>query len=136
MKQLFKGSVAIILTAIFFLLCMPSYVAADQLDYSDLSDVELIMVYLGFKSEMYDRGVLEIKPKELPKDYEEAMIGFVTKNCDFVLNANTHKIHLPTCNSVRDMNISNMILFTGTLQEALKLEKYQLCNSCNKKIKR
>ncbi len=48
---------------------------------------------------------------------------------DYILNKNTHKIHLPSCSSVSDMKENNKTYFTGTLDELIE-EGYSPCKRC------
>ncbi|MBR0145286.1 MAG: DNA/RNA non-specific endonuclease [Eubacterium sp.] len=47
----------------------------------------------------------------------------------FILNTNTMKIHLPTCDSVKDMKEKNRKEYTGTIRE-LKEMGYRPCRLC------
>ncbi len=48
---------------------------------------------------------------------------------DYVLNKNTHKIHLPSCSSVSDMKEKNKKYFTGTIEELMN-SGYSPCQRC------
>lgn len=47
-----------------------------------------------------------------------------------VLNTNSKKIHLPTCDSVSQMSDKNKQEYTGTIEE-LEAQGYTRCGSCN-----
>lgn len=47
----------------------------------------------------------------------------------FVLNTNTQKYHLPSCNSVQDMNPENKEEFTGSRAD-LESQGYEPCGNC------
>ena len=49
---------------------------------------------------------------------------------NYVLNRKSKRFHVPTCNSVSQMNESNKIYFTGTRQEAVD-SGYVPCKRCN-----
>ena len=55
--------------------------------------------------------------------------GFENTVTDFVVNTNSRKIHLPSCNSVNDMAEKNKWEYTGTLNE-LKEKGYDPCGRC------
>ena len=48
----------------------------------------------------------------------------------YVLNKNTKKFHLPSCNSVKQMKESNKIVFTGDRQDVIN-KGYTPCKNCN-----
>ena len=50
--------------------------------------------------------------------------------CDYVLNTNTHKFHVPSCSSVSDMSEKNKYYFNGTRDEAIA-QGYEPCKRCN-----
>ena len=47
----------------------------------------------------------------------------------FILNMNSHKIHMPDCESVEDINERNKTQYEGTLKE-LKEQGYTACKNC------
>lgn len=51
-------------------------------------------------------------------------------DCDYVLNTNTHKFHVPSCSSVSDMSEKNKYYFSGTRDEAIA-QGYEPCKRCN-----
>ncbi len=52
-----------------------------------------------------------------------------TENSDYVLNTSSKKIHLPACESVKDMSDKNREYYSGTKEELL-LQGYSICKSC------
>ncbi len=48
----------------------------------------------------------------------------------YILNTNTHKFHLPSCASVKQMKEKNKEVFTGSRDEAIA-KGYQACKNCN-----
>jgi DNA-entry nuclease len=48
---------------------------------------------------------------------------------DYVLNVNSHRIHLPSCKSVGDISEKNKLEYKGTLKE-LKDKGYTPCGRC------
>lgn len=48
----------------------------------------------------------------------------------YVLNTNTHKFHVPTCNSVSQMKDKNKKFYTGNREDVMK-QGYQPCKRCN-----
>lgn len=48
----------------------------------------------------------------------------------YILNTNTHKFHLPTCSSVKQMSEANKESFTGS-RDTLISEGYEPCKRCN-----
>lgn len=52
-----------------------------------------------------------------------------TVSCDYVLNTNSKKIHLPDCSSVEDMNPENRKDYNGTKEELLN-QGYSECGFC------
>ena len=49
---------------------------------------------------------------------------------DYVLNKNTHKFHLPTCDSVQKIKKQHYASFTGTRQQVIDLG-YAPCRNCS-----
>lgn len=49
---------------------------------------------------------------------------------DYILNRNTHKFHLPDCDSVADMKEKNKVHFAGDREEAVS-QGYEPCKRCN-----
>lgn len=60
---------------------------------------------------------------------EEMVSEESTKKESFVLNTNTQKYHLPSCNSVQDMNPENKEEFTGSRAD-LESQGYEPCGNC------
>lgn len=48
---------------------------------------------------------------------------------DYVLNLNSMKFHIPTCESVEAMNEANKEFFTGTRQQVLE-QGFEPCQNC------
>ncbi len=55
--------------------------------------------------------------------------SFTSESRDYVLNTNTMKVHLPACDSVKDMSDSNKKETTSSLDE-LRKQGYEPCGSC------
>jgi len=53
-----------------------------------------------------------------------------TAGTRYILNTNTYKFHYPSCGSVRMMNESNLIEFTGSREEVIA-RGYDPCGKCN-----
>lgn len=51
------------------------------------------------------------------------------ENCNFVLNTNTMKIHLPNCSSVKRMSENNKRSYTGTIEDLIN-QGYSPCKNC------
>ncbi len=49
---------------------------------------------------------------------------------DYVLNTNTHKFHIPSCSSVKQMKESNKRFYNGTREEVIGMG-YDPCQRCN-----
>ncbi len=49
---------------------------------------------------------------------------------DYVLNTNTHKFHIPSCSSVKQMKESNKLFYNGTREEVIGMG-YDPCKRCN-----
>jgi DNA-entry nuclease len=52
-----------------------------------------------------------------------------SSTCDYILNKNTKKIHLPDCSSVSDMAEKNKVSYNGTIDE-LESQGYTPCKRC------
>ncbi len=52
-----------------------------------------------------------------------------TADCDYILNTNTKKFHIPSCNSVRQMKEKNKEAYTGS-RDALIGMGYAPCGNC------
>lgn len=50
-------------------------------------------------------------------------------NQDYVLNINTHKFHLPDCESVKNIKKQNKQSYTGTRQDLIN-QGYEPCSNC------
>ena len=48
----------------------------------------------------------------------------------YILNTDTHKFHLPTCSSVKQISESNKKSVTGS-RDTLMSEEYEPCKRCN-----
>ncbi|MBQ8589726.1 MAG: MBL fold metallo-hydrolase [Firmicutes bacterium] len=55
--------------------------------------------------------------------------GTNVSDIDYVLNTNTKKFHIPTCNSVDKMSEKNKAYYTGTRDEVISLG-YSPCGNC------
>ena len=60
---------------------------------------------------------------------EEPETADATKEEEFILNTSSRKIHLPTCDSLKDMKEKNKEFYTGTIEE-LKEKGYTPCRRC------
>ncbi|MBO4910159.1 MAG: DNA/RNA non-specific endonuclease [Lachnospiraceae bacterium] len=49
--------------------------------------------------------------------------------CDYILNTNSMKIHLPTCSSVNDIADKNRLEYKGTIEDLIKMG-YKPCGRC------
>ena len=65
-----------------------------------------------------------------PEDSEEESPKQTYPEGTYILNTNTHRFHLPSCDSVEDMKLKNRWDFTGTREEAIALG-YKPCKRCN-----
>ncbi len=52
------------------------------------------------------------------------------ENCDYILNTNSKKIHLPDCSSAKSMSENNREEYFGTKEELLN-KGYTECGQCN-----
>ena len=52
------------------------------------------------------------------------------RKCDYILNMNTHKFHLPGCRSVEQMSEANKGYYNGNRSELID-EGYEPCKNCN-----
>ena len=48
----------------------------------------------------------------------------------YILKANTHKFHYPTCSSVDDMKAKNKKEYQGNREDLIK-QGYEPCKRCN-----
>ena len=55
-----------------------------------------------------------------------------TSKNSYIINRKTKKFHVPSCSSVRQMNESNKLPYTGTRQELIS-KGYSPCQRCNPK---
>lgn len=74
----------------------------------------------------YATGDSEAYDNDPALDYGKENEG---ARCDYVLNTNSKKIHLPSCSSVDDMNPENRKDYTGTKEELLN-QGYSECGFC------
>ncbi len=54
-----------------------------------------------------------------------------SKKTEYILNKNTHKIHLPTCSSVNDMKDKNKDYYSGAMEDLIE-NGYSPCQRCLK----
>ena len=64
------------------------------------------------------------------KETAEVSIQSVSEDVTYILNANTHKFHIPSCPSVVEMNEKNKKYFTGPRDEAIA-NGYSACGRCH-----
>ncbi len=63
--------------------------------------------------------------KEVTEQSEPAPVG-----TDYILNTNTHKFHIPSCGSVKQMSEANKKAYTGNRDDVIAMG-YDPCKKCN-----
>ena len=107
----------------FLALCAAAFGAGRKItDKSQLSDTT--QYTKADMLDMYDLGYED--------GYRDGSkrAGQESTTVTYILNANTHKFHYPTCKSVDKMSEKNKVEFHGTREEAIQAG-YDPCKNCN-----
>lgn len=67
---------------------------------------------------------------EAPEPEPEIVQEPVSQGTDYILNTNTKKFHYPGCGTIKQMNESNKLPYTGTREEIIA-QGYDPCRKCN-----
>lgn len=62
-------------------------------------------------------------------DTDEGNQPIEDEKIEYVLNTNTHRIHVPTCDSVSEMKEKNKKLYSGSIDDLLQ-DGYRACKRC------
>lgn len=87
----------------------------------------VIINYANGDSEAEDTADVPLTEETEAKAQPEA--GSDTAGCNYILNTNTHKFHLPDCKGTKTMKDKNKIEFDGSREEAIS-QGYDPCKMC------
>lgn len=117
--------------AILVAIAIPAIAAAPV--YSEMPDSELWASYAELTREMISRGLLTEKDVVFNSGTVTRSSTFQTNTSKtYVLNTNTHKIHMPSCSSVSDIKEKNKMIVEGDINTWLN-KGYDRCKKCNPK---
>lgn len=126
-----KKTAVIFCVALVVAMAIPAIAAAPV--YHNMTDTELWENYAELTGEMVSRGLISEWDVALPSgSASQENISRTNTTKTYVLNTNTHKIHMPNCSSVLDMKEKNKEIVHGDINTWLS-KGYDKCKKCNPK---
>lgn len=77
-----------------------------------------------------DNGADSVQSTGVNENTDKSNSSDENSSKEYVLNLNTHKFHLPSCSSVKQMSNENKGTYTGDRQDLIE-QGYEPCKNCN-----